>query len=237
MLVRAEAVKYKGPMPGLDANWLFDTLVLIPPLLFSLVIHEYAHARTAFAFGDTTARDMGRMTLNPLAHLDPIGTFCIIFIHFGWAKPVPVNPLKLYPRRLGSVAVSLAGPCSNLLLAVLTSLILRLWWRYGTGVGGNAYASVYGYLMTITCVNIILFTFNLIPLFPLDGHHIVREALPIDSQRTFMQWQVRFGSMILMALIFGPRILSMVTRRTDIPDPLGWIFSHARRLVLSALGI
>ena len=224
-------------MPTFDAQWLLDTLVMIPPLLFSLVVHEYAHARTAYAFGDPTADALGRMTLNPLAHLDPVGTLCILLVGFGWAKPVPVNPLKLHPRQLGSIAVSLAGPFSNLLLAVVTGLALRLWWRFGTGVGATTYAMVYGYLLYITSVNLVLCTFNLIPLFPLDGHHVVREILPLGSQRGFMQWQVRFGSMVLMALIFGPRLLSMVTRRGDIPDPLRVVFRFVRTGVLSILGI
>ncbi|MCD6304024.1 MAG: site-2 protease family protein [Planctomycetes bacterium] len=224
-------------MPSLDPTWLLDTLVLIPPLLFSLVIHEYAHARTAHAFGDDTARLMGRMTLNPLAHLDPIGTLCIILIHFGWAKPVPVNSANLHPRRLGDIAVSLAGPLSNLVLAVVTGILLRLWWTFGPRISPQFYAPVYGYLLLITSVNIILCTFNLLPLFPLDGHHVLRELLPARKQRPFMEWQLRFGSLVLMALLFGPRLLVMFTGRADIPDPLGWVFYHVRMLVLGLLGI
>jgi len=224
-------------MPALDARWLFDTLILIPPLLFSLVIHEYAHARTALAFGDPTARNMGRLTLNPLAHLDPFGTLCIILVGFGWAKPVPVNPANLSPYPMGSIAVSVAGPASNLLLAVVTALLLRLWWMFGIAVGAEVYAAIYGYLLYIASVNIILCVFNLIPLFPLDGHHVARELLPVERQYGFMRWQVRFGSILLMALIFGPRLLAALTRNPNIPDPLGWVFMHVRTIVLGALGI
>ncbi|MGB2822848.1 MAG: site-2 protease family protein [Phycisphaerae bacterium] len=224
-------------MPAVDAQWLLYKLILLPPLLFSLVLHEYAHARTALAFGDATAKNMGRLTLNPLAHLDPIGTLCIFLVGFGWAKPVPVNPMNLQPRKLGDIAVSVAGPASNLLIAVVTAMILRLWWSAALVSNQATFLAVHRYLLYIASVNIILCTFNLIPLFPLDGHHVVREVLPIDSQGGFMFWQMRFGSILLMALIFGPRLLAHITRNPNIPDPLGWIFTHARVIVLSALGI
>ena len=224
-------------MPGVDAQWLLYKLILLPPLLFSLVIHEYAHARTALAFGDETAKNMGRLTLNPLAHLDPIGTLCIFLVGFGWAKPVPVNPMNLQPRKFGDIAVSVAGPASNLLIAVVTAMILRLWWSAALVTNQTTFLAVHRYLLYIASVNIILCTFNLIPLFPLDGHHVVREVLPIESQRRFMFWQMRFGSILLMALIFGPNLLSMITRNPNIPDPLGWVFMHVRAIVLGALGI
>ena len=147
-------------------------LMLLPPLIFSLVIHEYAHARTAWSFGDPTAKHMGRLTLNPLAHLDPIGTLALVFIGFGWAKPVPVNPLNLHPRRLGDIAVSLAGPMSNLLLAVVSFLLYRGWaMLYARQLIGQAvYEPVSDSLFLLGIINVLLCTFNLIPLFPLDGH-------------------------------------------------------------------
>jgi len=224
-------------MPTFDAQWLLYKLILLPPLLFSLVLHEFAHARTALAFGDPTAKSMGRLTLNPLAHLDPIGTLCIILVGFGWAKPVPVNPLNLEPRKLGDIAVSLAGPASNLMLAVIFGLLLRLWWTVGLTKSPTTFQAVHLYLLYIASVNILLCTFNLIPLFPLDGHHVVREVLPLDSQEGFMHWQRRFGPILLMALIFGPNLLSMITRNPNIPDPLRWLFHHVRIIVLAALGI
>src|ERR1035437_8633090 len=110
----------------IDSAWLADKLLTIPLLIFSLVVHECAHARTALAFGDPTAKNMGRITLNPLPHLDFMGTLCLIFSGFiGWAKPVPVNPYNLHPRRLGDIAVSFAGPASNLSLALIFGLILK----------------------------------------------------------------------------------------------------------------
>jgi len=224
-------------MPTFDAEWLLFKVILLPPLLLSLVVHEYAHARTALAFGDPTAKNMGRLTLNPLAHLDPIGTLCIFLVGFGWAKPVPVNPMNLQPPRLGDIAVSLAGPASNLLIAIITAGLLRLWWAVALTDNETVFYAIHSYLLMIASVNIVLCVFNLIPLFPLDGHHVLREVLPPESQGRFMFWQVRFGSLALMALLFGPNLLSMITRNPNIPDPLGWVLLHVRTVVLAAMGI
>jgi len=224
-------------MPHLTSSWLLDLLVFLPPLLFSLVVHEYAHARTALAFGDRTAYAMGRVTLNPLAHLDPMGTILIVLMGFGWAKPVPVNPANLHPPKWGDIAVSLAGPMSNLFLAVLTAGLFRLWWAVGPRLAPGFLVPVDNYLLYIATVNVVLCVFNLIPLFPLDGHHVLREFLPLDRQLMFMQWQHRFGSMMLLVLLFGPRLVGTLTGRTDIPDPLGWVLNHVSYLVQLAVGL
>jgi Zn-dependent protease len=214
-------------------------VILLPMLLFSLVIHEFAHARTAWNFGDPTAKAMGRMTLNPLAHIDPIGALALLFAGFGWAKPVPVNPFNLHPRRLGDIAVSLAGPASNLMLAVLSLLLLRGWIALGNhvSIGEHVFDAVDKALFFLAIINVGLFAFNLIPLFPLDGHHILRELLPAKHQHNFMMWQMGFGRILLMALIFGPALLAQVTGNPDIPDPLSLYFRYARRVVLTIMGM
>ncbi len=214
-------------------------LMLLPPLLFSLVIHEYAHARTAWSFGDATAKHMGRLTLNPLAHLDPIGTLALIFIGFGWAKPVPVNPFNLHPRRLGDIAVSLAGPMSNLLLAVISFLLYRAWALpyFQQHVAESVYKPVASSLFLLGIINVLLCTFNLIPLFPLDGHHILRELLPPVYQEAFMRWQMQYGRIGLLALLFGPRLISAVTKNPNVPDPLHWVIRNASQVVMTAMGM
>jgi Zn-dependent protease len=207
---------------------LVEILVLLPALIFSLVIHEHAHARTAWSFGDTTAKDMGRMTLNPLAHLDPIGTLAMLFIGFGWAKPV----------RLGNIAVSLAGPASNLLLAVASLLLVRGWGmahEHGL-VGGSVYKTVLNCLWVLASINIVLCTFNLVPLYPLDGHHILGELLPHSKGPAYMRWQMQYGRLILMALLFGPALLSQVTKNPKIPNPLGLLFEFADRAISAVAG-
>jgi len=211
-------------MDSFDSEWLRHMLVVLPPLIFSLTLHEYAHARVALAFGDPTARNMGRVSLNPLRHLDPIGTLMLIFSGvIGWAKPVPVNPLNLEPRRLGDIAVSAAGPLTNLSLAAVCGLTLR--WAGPLLSSGGVSARdpkwvLYTLLWWTTVANLGMCFFNLIPLFPLDGHHIVRELLPTNSQRGFMQWQIRFGAPLLLVLLVGPRLLGILTGSATPFDPL-----------------
>ncbi|MHC4294724.1 MAG: site-2 protease family protein [Planctomycetota bacterium] len=209
----------------INANWLLEKIPLIPPLLFSLALHELAHARTALAFGDPTAKRMGRCTLNPLVHLDPVGTLALIFCGFGWAKPVPVNPHNLHPPRWGSIAVSIAGPLSNLMLALLIALSLRaiisLGVRFETPLGEMLW-----FIMIYTmAVNICLCIFNLLPLFPLDGHHILREQLSPARQVGFMEWQMRYGRFVLMAIILGPYVVSVLG--IEVFDPLRWVIANA----------
>ena len=226
-----------------DQGTLYMLILIMPGLLLSLTIHEFAHARTALAFGDPTAKHMGRVSLNPLRHLDPIGTVMIIItsmagIGFGWAKPVPVNPYNLHPRRLGEVAVSLAGPASNLALAVVTGLLLKVCMIIGPHVLGQALYIAAGMMLRVTMmVNVALCVFNLIPIFPLDGHHILREILPRQMQPGFMQWQLRFGTMALLAIVFAPRLISMATRGGYSFNPLHEIFSRAIGLFAGVLGV
>lgn len=204
--------------------------ILVPALLLSLTLHEFAHARIALAMGDATALHLGRVSLNPLRHLDPLGTLMLLFAGFGWARPVPVNPYHLHPRRLGEILVSLAGPLSNLALAVLAGCLLRIVLvsplSPETGALGSLLIDV---LVTLLVVNIGLCVFNLLPLFPLDGHHILREILPAGKQAGFMHWQGKYGVPVLILLMAGPGLLSQMLRQ-DVPDPLDGVFSYALQL-------
>jgi Zn-dependent protease len=199
--------------------------VLAPPLLLSLTMHEYAHARAALAFGDPTALRAGRVTLNPLKHLDPIGTIALFLIGFGWAKPVPVNPMNMRNRRMGEIVSSFAGPATNLGLAILAGLLTRVSIiAWGWPETGPLHVLQVALLMTLS-INVILAVFNMIPLFPLDGHHILRELLPGEQRGGFMLWQMRYGSMVLMALLFGPRLLGAISGQY-VPSPVGWLMDN-----------
>ena len=211
---------------------VYEIIALIPPLLLSLTLHEFAHARMALAFGDPTARNMGRVSLNPLVHLDPIGTLALLLVGFGWARPVPVNPLNLHPRRLGDMMVSLAGPAMNLALAFAAGGILRILLALNVPVSPIVYTML---LMTML-INVVLCMFNLIPLYPLDGHHIVRELLPWRMQDKFMRWQLKYGMFALMILLIVPRFLASSSGQ-HIPNPIDWIFNVAIRLMGAILGI
>ena len=236
------ALRYTGGMLVLASilgsqEQVMLTLMLLPTFLLSLTVHEFAHARTALAFGDTTARDQGRVSLNPLVHLDPIGTLVLVLTGmFGWARPVPVNSQRLYPPRLGDILVSLAGPMSNLGLALLCGLGIHLMgYIYGPidEEAGLPYTLLMMLSMTLVA-NVGLAVFNLLPLFPLDGHHITRELLPERSRHDFMAWQMRFGPLTLMALLIGPRLIGTVTRR-NVFDPVGWLYRNAVDAALNLL--
>lgn len=205
-------------------------LLLVPPLLLSLVLHEFAHARVALAFGDPTALRAGRVTLNPLKHLDPIGTIALLIMGFGWARPVPVNPYLLRPPRLGDIMVSLAGPLTNLALAIIAGSLIKIL----IIIPGSFAESMFGDMVLKTLfftmlVNLMLCLFNMIPLAPLDGHHILGQLLPAHMREGYAIFQKQYGSFLLMALIFGPRLLSMMSGK-PVSSPISWVFSYVMSL-------
>jgi len=175
-------------------------LLLIPPILFALTVHEFSHAYVASRMGDPTARLLGRLTLNPLAHLDPIGTILLLIAGFGWAKPVPVDARYLAHPRRDMMWIALAGPASNVILAALFGTLLR-------AVDGNAYLS--GTIMGAALVdmvrysvylNLMLAVFNLIPIFPLDGSRILTGLLPASAAERYRALEP-IGPMLLLGLI------------------------------------
>ncbi len=174
---------------------LQTTLLWLPGALFSLTFHEFAHAWAAFKLGDPTAKREGRLTLNPLAHLDLFGTLAIIFAHIGWAKPVPINPYFFRNPRRGIVLTSIAGPASNLLLALVFGTCVRVLMIFG--MHSNTLWFILLYAMHI---NIVLAVFNLIPLPPLDGSKVLFGLTHINPHVVERLEQV--GPMILFGLIF-----------------------------------
>lgn len=188
-------------MFSLNLQELIPRLVyIVPAIIIALTFHEYSHARVAYAFGDPTARDAGRLTLNPLKHLDPIGTLLLLIASFGWAKPVPINPYYFQGNRKFKVLlVSLAGPLSNLLGAVVAAVAVSLLWHFApAGTVSQYFFSFFYYLMTI---NVVLAIFNLLPVPPLDGSKILAGLLP-DSFGRAIDFLERFGFIILLALVF-----------------------------------
>ncbi|MBS1248836.1 MAG: hypothetical protein MAG431_00400 [Chloroflexi bacterium] len=188
-------------MLNLDPATLISRLIV---LFTALTVHEFAHAWTANYFGDDTPRLNGRLTLNPLAHLDPIGSLMLIIAGFGWAKPVPVNAYAL--RRKSDSAlmwVSLAGPLSNFLLALLAAIPFRTGLVSLLGAYNNTphlFPSLPEFLLTFIYVNLALMLFNLIPLAPLDGEKVAEYFLPAEWQDTFDRIRP-YGPMILLAFM------------------------------------
>ena len=169
----------------------------IPALLFAISIHEYAHAQCADSMGDPTARYMGRLTFNPMAHLDPIGAILLVVAGFGWAKGVPINVNNFRNRREGILKVSFAGPAANLFLCFLAALMMALLGRMGMLSDG-----LYKFLFWMQLYNVWFAFFNLIPVPPLDGSRIVSELLPATQSWQFNEIVDRYGFYILIALVF-----------------------------------
>ena len=169
-----------------------NILISAPPFILSLCFHEFAHAFVADRMGDPTARNAGRLTLNPLKHLDIVGTLMLLFFQFGWAKPVPINPYNFKRIRLGNVLVSAAGPLSNLLLAYVALIVFK-----ANIVPVGAASEM---LNLFIWVNIILAIFNLIPIPPLDGSHLLEAALPQKALAAYYRIQP-YGPAILILLV------------------------------------
>lgn len=172
---------------------LESLITLIPAILIAITFHEYAHGKTAALLGDPTPGQYGRLTLNPLAHLDPVGTLMLIVARFGWAKPVPVNPYFFRgDRRKGMLLVSLAGPLMNLVLAYLAAFGLKITW-------GQSYL-LQNFFQELLWINMALAIFNLIPVPPLDGSKILANLLPARYGSFFMQLE-SYGPMLLLLLL------------------------------------
>ena len=174
-------------------------IILLPTLIFSLCFHEFAHGFAAYKLGDNTANLNGRLTMNPLAHLDPIGTIMILFVGFGWAKPVPVNQLNFKNPRKDMVIVAAAGPISNLVLAFIGGLIFRVLNLLSIYNSQIIFTVLYFFII----INISLAIFNLIPIVPLDGSRIFENIL-IKKYPHIVRVLNVYGPNILLGLIlFG----------------------------------
>jgi len=194
-------------------------------IVVAITFHEFSHALSANLLGDTTAKDQGRLTLNPLAHLDPAGTAMIVFVGFGWGKPTPVNPSRFRGGiQSGTAAVSLAGPISNIVVASLAAVPIRAGILDPGIVGFSLFRGDTGdiaayFLGSIIFINILLAAFNLIPVAPLDGFKVVLGLLPRDRAIQWSQLE-RWGPMILFGLILSGYVLPGGSLLVPIMRPL-----------------
>ncbi|MCI0481535.1 MAG: site-2 protease family protein [Candidatus Dadabacteria bacterium] len=203
-----------------------------PVLLLALTVHETAHAWTADRLGDPTARLMGRVSLNPIAHIDIVGTVIFPILAFithipliGWAKPVPVNPLHLRHPSRDEMLVSIAGPASNLLLAVLMFVLYAVLKLTGvfTAIPPNFAEPVLRLMVLGVYINVLLCVFNLVPIPPLDGSHILENLLPYSARESYQRLGA-FGYLIIMFL-FATGILGVIIQ------PALWVVSLLFHLV------
>lgn len=170
-------------------------------LMVAFTVHEFAHAYVAYRFGDHTAKNQGRLTLNPIQHLDPFGTLLIFIAGFGWARPVPVNRFFFKNPRLAGILVSVAGPISNLVLAVIGYFILYA--LAGAGFANNLPVYFYDFFDIFIPLNLVLFVFNLLPFPPLDGYRILEDLAPANIRPKMTQFEA-YGSVIFLILVITP---------------------------------
>ena len=181
-------------------------LLIAPPILLALTFHEYAHAYVANRRGDDTAKQRGRLTLNPLAHLDPLGTIMIFMVHFGWAKPVPVNPYRLKNPKKDMIWISAAGPLANMILALFSGMVLRLIFATADAPDRHSIAGLLIFMVFMSVqINLALAIFSILPVAPLDGSKILSGLLPSKHENTIYLLE-RYGPFILIGLIILGRI-------------------------------
>lgn len=177
--------------------------LLVPILLYSVILHEVSHGAMALLFGDDTAKRYGRLTLNPVSHIDPIGSIALLLVGFGWAKPVPVNYAVLRNSRFGLIAVSLAGCAANILIATIAIFLQQL----TVNSGNNLLESI---LAIVAQINIILGAFNLIPIPPLDGSRILTSFLPLEAQMRLAALEP-YGFIIIVVLLYTHVLTSVIS--------------------------
>jgi len=196
-----------------------EWIIRVAVLLFAITVHEYAHGRIAYFLGDPTAKSAGRLTWNPISHIDPYGAVCLFLFRFGWAKPVPVDTGYFKNPRFGSFLVSIGGPLANLGTAFLAGLLLRYFL-----FPSEAYITA---LVSVMLMNIGLGLFNLLPIPPLDGSHVLESFLPLSVLRKYRQTG-RYAPIVLLGIFLADRFLDTGIVFTILHQPmryLVWVFS------------
>jgi len=185
----------------MDFNQIIQQLIILaPPFLFAITFHELAHGYVAWRLGDPTAKDEGRLTMNPIKHLDPLGVLAFIIMKIGWAKPVPVNPRYFKDPRQGMLLVALAGPGANLVLAVISAILVKMLISVQI-LPLFILKPAAGMLVASVWINIMLAVFNCLPIPPLDGSKVLMGVLPADMARSYEKLEP-FGFILLLILFY-----------------------------------
>lgn len=186
-----------------------NLIYTIPAVLIAIVLHEWAHGFISYKLGDPSPKAEGRLSLNPLKHLDPVGTLCLLFFRFGWAKPVQVNPNYYKDRKMGMMWTALAGPIMNFIISFMTILIVIIILKlFPNFILTDLGYYVYNVLLVTSFLSISLGVFNLIPIPPLDGSKILFAILPEDMYFAYMKYE-RYGMILLVILLYSG-IFSMI---------------------------
>ena len=206
---------------------LIPTLVYtVPAVLIAISLHEFAHGWASWKLGDPTPRATGRLSLNPLRHLDPIGTLCLLVFHFGWAKPVMVDPRYYKNRKRGMVLTALAGPGMNFLISLVCTLGMGLILRLTGGYVGAVVRHIYYLLFYTSAISTGLGLFNLIPVPPLDGSKVLGAVLPEDKYFGYMRYE-RYGALIMMVLLFTGVLDRPLAFLSDGLSDFFWLITEA----------
>ncbi len=205
-------------------DFIVASLAYVLVLLISFTLHEFAHAYVAYKNGDYTPKAQGRLTLNPLAHIDPIGFVCAALFCFGWAKPVETNPLRYRNYRKGLVTTSLAGITANFIIAFVSCGLYMVCARF-MAITNYFALFILMFFFTLFSLNISLFVFNLLPIAPLDGFNVIASVTKYDNK--FVQFMARYGYFILLALLvisqlFGTNILNYLVTWISYPIVQFW---------------
>ena len=183
-------------------NLFQEILILAPPVLFALTVHEFAHGYVAYQLGDPTASNLGRLTLNPLKHLDPMGVICFFLIKIGWAKPIPVDFRYFKNPRRDLLWVSLAGPGINFFLAVASALVVKILLAVSGLIPAFIFLPIVKMIAASVWINIMLAVFNLVPIPPLDGSKILQGLLPREMAQAYAKIEP-YGFILLLILFYS----------------------------------
>ncbi|WPD24643.1 MAG: site-2 protease family protein [Candidatus Electrothrix scaldis] len=196
----------------MDLNSTIQQLILsAPPLLFALTFHELAHGYVAWKLGDPTAKEQGRLTMNPLKHLDPFGVLAFIIMRIGWAKPVPVNPRYFRNPQQGMLLTALAGPVANIILAIVSAVLVKILGAIpiSSHLIYNVIKPMYDMMLVSVWINVMLAVFNFLPIPPLDGSKILMGILPPEQAMGFARLEP-YGFLIILVLFYMGLISKMI---------------------------
>ena len=182
---------------GINMSMLF---YILPAVIIILTVHEYSHAKVSDMLGDPTPRNSGRLTLNPLAHIDPLGLLMLLLVRLGWAKPVPTSPIYYRDRKRGILYTALAGPASGILIAIISRAVMM------SGVI-RPYGTAFSFFNVLYYYSLVISVFNLLPVYPLDGSRILQGLLPDNKVYKLMQYQNQIQVVFMLVVFLAGRLL------------------------------